>query len=160
MQATKDTFYMTLCERLETVNPQRTATIAGVLRPALLAIENERAGVEDQVNECFCLKWGAAAPVQKDAPLYAVECVVSYRTIGTQERAFADLGRRLGAMDADLAAICEPRRARKFDYTCTPATELDSDVFWSSPVYADAEMDGAALKRNAKLNVYFFPEAA
>jgi len=41
MQAAKDTFLMTLAARLAVVNPARTVTMDGEMRPAVLALENE-----------------------------------------------------------------------------------------------------------------------
>jgi hypothetical protein len=41
MQFTKDTFYITLRDRLAALNPSRMITLNGVTRPAVVVAENE-----------------------------------------------------------------------------------------------------------------------
>ena len=41
MQSAKDSFYVSLRDRLAQYDPQRTATIDGVTRPAIAVVENE-----------------------------------------------------------------------------------------------------------------------
>ena len=43
MQNAKDTFYVTLRDRLAAVNPARTMVLRGVTRPGVLVEENELA---------------------------------------------------------------------------------------------------------------------
>ena len=41
MQPTKDSFYISLRDRLVAVDPNRTVTLDGATRPAIAVIENE-----------------------------------------------------------------------------------------------------------------------
>jgi hypothetical protein len=43
MQRAKDTFYITLRDRIAALNPARTVLVRGVVRPAVLVEENELA---------------------------------------------------------------------------------------------------------------------
>ena len=56
MQNAKDTFYMTLRDRLAAVNPARTMVVRGVTRPGSLVEENELVSA-DQPVDAFCLRW-------------------------------------------------------------------------------------------------------
>ena len=56
MQNAKDTFYVTLRDRLAAVNPARTMVLRGVTRPGVLVEENELASACGPVN-VFCLRW-------------------------------------------------------------------------------------------------------
>ena len=69
MQAAKDSFYMTLRSRLAEVNPQRTAVIGGVTRPAIMVVENERAGEDTEMNDVFALRWGAPSAAEAGGAL-------------------------------------------------------------------------------------------
>lgn len=160
MQAAKDTFYMTLCQRLAVLNPQRTATVDGVVRPAVLVTENERDNAPPEANETYCLQWGAPVRSQKSGRLLQMECTLQYATTGTDAMAYRDRGRRLGSMDLELAAMCFPSRARLCDWTQTPPADLQCMIFWSDPVLADATIDGLWLRRKSKVTVYYLAEAA
>ena len=43
MQSAKDTFYVTLRDRLAALNPARTVVVRGMVRPGVLVEENELA---------------------------------------------------------------------------------------------------------------------
>jgi hypothetical protein len=160
MQPTKDTFYVALRDRLAAYDPQRTITLDGAVRPAIVVLENERAGVETTLTNTFCLHWGEARPVQAaSGGLMAVDCTISYRTSGKSPYAEFDRGRELGAMDSDLLAISSPRKTAKYDYSGV-ATQVGSSIFWARPVLhpADKNEAGQYLARNASVTVFFFPE--
>ena len=160
MQAAKDSFYMTLRSRLAEVNPQRIAVIGGVTRPAIMVVENERVGEDAEMNDAFALRWGAPSAAEAGGALQAMTCTVSFQTEGTEQAAGTDRGRGLATMDHELEQISQPPSADKMDYTQTPPVALGTTVFWSAPVFAGAELDGAVIHRKATMIVYFIPEGA
>ena len=62
MQFAKDSFYVTLRERLAEVNPARTTVVDGVLRPAVVVGENESSDIA-ALDGTFRLSWGECANV-------------------------------------------------------------------------------------------------
>lgn len=160
MQATKDSFYMTLRSRLQESNPQRTAVIGGVVRPAVMVLENERPGEDAEMNETFCLTWGSPKVAEPGGRLQMIACEVSYQSKGTDAAAGTDRGRALGVLDMELAQICSSQSANKMDYTKTPAAALGSSLFWSAPVFAEPEVDGQTIRRKAIITIYSIPEGA
>ncbi len=56
MQNARDTFYVTLRDRLAAINPGRTMVLRGVTRPGVLVEENELVSAFQPVN-AFCLHW-------------------------------------------------------------------------------------------------------
>ncbi len=160
MQAAKDTFLKTLAGRLATVNPARTVTMDGSMRPAVLTLENEVPMPADTELETFLLSWQGAAEVAPGQRLMKMECMLSYGSEGTDDLLNTDRGRILTAMDSELLQICEPKRAAKCDYTQTPAVALGSFIFWSAPVLEDVRHVNGVLQRTAAMTVFFFPEVA
>src|SRR5947209_6323424 len=114
MQFTKDTFYITLRDRLAALNPQRMITLNGVTRPAVVAAENEAVIPVKPLPDAFYIEWGVAhaVPPMGDRAVFALECVISYHTFGTAESG-VDRGRTLGALDTELITICQPASAPK-----------------------------------------------
>jgi hypothetical protein len=174
MQFTKDTFYITLRDRLAAFNPARTITLNGVTRPAIVAAENEVVVPVRPLPDAFYLEWGAAQAVAQqtgDRALFALECVVSYHTFGTVESG-VDRGRGLAALDMELISISQPGSTPKLDYTQNPPASLGMNIVWSMPQLgkvtgseaprSEALPRGSAgvrLERAASLKVFFFPEA-
>ena len=64
MQATKDSFYVTLRDRLAQANPGRTITVDGITRPAIVVVENDKPSVTAQQHDAYYLEWGAAHAVR------------------------------------------------------------------------------------------------
>ena len=60
MQFAKDSFYMALRDRLASLNPQRTVTVNGVSRPAVIVAENEVVVPVEPLPDTFYIEWGAA----------------------------------------------------------------------------------------------------
>lgn len=162
MQPAKDSFYVTLRDRLAALNPGRTVVIDGVTRPAVIVAENQAVTAAPPLPEAFYLAWGAARPMKTlqgaPRPLFALECAIGYRTAGTQETSGVDRSRCLCALDCELLQICAPACAAKHDHTQTPCAALGSQVFWTSPLLEDVERVGGELRRQATLTVFFFPE--
>ena len=164
MQFAKDSFYTTLRDRLAVVNPTRTVTINGAVRPAVIVAENEPATASLPLANAFYLGWNAAQIAASETnakrPLVALACQITYGTSGTLDGA-VDRGRVLGALDGELFSICSPGRTNKRDLTQTPAADLGSYVIWTKPQLKDVQTDrksGLALLRVAEVTVFFFPE--
>jgi hypothetical protein len=173
MQFTKDTFYITLRDRLATVNPSRVITLNGTNRPAVVVAENELVVPVKPLPDAFYLEWGMAQAVPQqrgDHAIFSLDCVISYHTFGTVESG-VDRGRSLAALDTELLSITHPGSAPKCDYTQTPAASLGISVVWSTPqlgkvVGSEAPRQeglprgtsGIRLERTANVKVFFFPE--
>jgi len=184
MQFAKDSFFLTLQQRLAALNPARTVTINGATVPAVLVAENlPPASAEPQPN-AFYIEWGTAAVIDGhagDAALMSLQCVVSYYTLGTVQ-SMVDRGRVLGQLDGELLAICQPTNTEKFDYTQSPSVDLGTTVFWNQPTFQEATTSGVEdntsayqgralrramyeqayqdgrVERRAGLTVFFFSE--
>lgn len=173
MQPTKDSFYMTLLERLTALNPQQTIMLNGTTRPAIVVAENEIVVPVVPLPDAFYIEWGAAQVVPQqvgDKALVAMECVISYHTFGTVESG-VDRGRALASLDTTLLGMCQPPWTSKRDYTQSPSVDLGTRVFWSQPVFGKVRgseapkneglprgVEGLRLERSASLTVFFFSE--
>jgi hypothetical protein len=168
MQFTKDSFYMTLLTRLTSVNPQRTVTLNGTTRPAIIVAENELVIPVDPLPDAFYLEWGSAVVLERQTgsrAMMAMECTISYHTLGTVQSG-VDRGRALGELDMELLSICQPQHTEKRDYTQAPSADLGTGISWTTPKFSavtgvDARYKtelAPRLERKATLNVLFFPE--
>jgi hypothetical protein len=173
MQFTKDSFYMTLLERLVALDPQRTVTLNGSTRPALIVAENELVIPVEPLPDAFYVEWGAAETVKRQTgnrALFAMDCVISYHTFGSVQSG-VDRGRTLTALDMELISICQPSRSSKRDYTQALSVDLGTNILWTAPVLgkiAGSEAlkneglprgtEGVRLERSATLKVFFFSE--
>ena len=131
MQFTKDSFYMALQQRLAAVNPQRTITLSGATRPAVVVAENELVIPIVPLPDAFYIEWGAAQLAARQTgsrELMEMECVISYHTFGTVESG-VDRGRTLGALDTELLSICQPQHTAKRDYTQAPSCGFGDKCF-------------------------------
>jgi len=162
MQPAKDSFYVTLRDRLAALNPARTVVIDGVTRPAVIVADNQAITAAPPLPEAFYLAWGSAQPVKTlqgaARPLFTLECAIGYRTAGSQETSGVDRSRCLCALDCELLQICAPHCAAKHDHAQAPCVPLGSQVFWASPQLGEVERVGGELRRQAALTVFFFPE--
>ncbi len=114
MQATKDSFYVELRNRLVAVDPQRTITIDGATRPAIVVAENEPPNAGPPLCDALYLHWGGArAALPAAGTLMEMECTISYRTKGTDPNGNLDRGRDLASLDSDVLAICLPPQRRE-----------------------------------------------
>jgi hypothetical protein len=175
MQFTKDSFYMTLLERLVSLNPLQTITLNGTTRPAIVVAENELVIPVPPLADAFYIEWGAAQTVPRQTGsrgLMEMECVISYHTFGTVESG-VDRGRTLGKLDMELLSICQPLRTAKRDYTQSPSVDLGTSILWTPPILSkvsgsDAAKteglprgnEGVRLERSASLKIFFFPEVS
>jgi hypothetical protein len=157
MQNAKDSFFAAVRDRLATVNSERTFVIDGQSRPGILVCENEVAGLDEKLSDVFCVEWGARSRISPDMGPIALDCAVSYKTVGTAAQNGMDRGRMLSAMDDELRRILIPRSTPKVDFE-TVTDSPDGNVFWSEVNMGAVEESGRSLSRAASLKVYFYPE--
>ena len=160
MQHARDTFYVTLRDRLAALNPERTIAVRGLSRPGVLVRENELA-TDLVMTDIFGLRWSGLRVAGDGAlPLAVMECEIAYATDGTGGAAGMDRGQLLGAMDAELfqALTTEPMHVAKVDYSGPPAV-MGSDVFWGAPVFQAAAARGEQVGRTATVEVWCYVEA-
>jgi hypothetical protein len=161
MQNAKDTFYITLRDRLTAANPARTIVVRGATRPGLLVEENELATDAVPVD-VFRLRWlGLKVDAQSALPLITMSCEIRYATDGNAGNGGMDRGRLLAAMDAELAAAIakKPQSAAKMNYSSSSATTLGTNLFWGDPVFGAVSVTGERLERVATVDVFCFQEA-
>jgi hypothetical protein len=167
MQNARDTFYVTLRDRLAAVNPARTMVLRGVTRPGVLVEENELASAYQPVN-AFCLRWtGLSVDSQGALPLVAMVCEIQYATDGDSGNGGMDRGRLLSTMDGELVAAVSaaPPSAPKMNYVAAaggsglaPVT-MATNVFWGDVSFGPAVVNGERLERVATVEVFSYQEA-
>lgn len=153
MQAVKDSFYMTLRQRLAQLYPARTLANDG--RPAILVRENEHESWTAS-NDAFYLRWLSDAKLPPDASSagwHALSCEIVYCTGGTDGALGDDRGRALAELDAELLAILNPEQAPLLDYTQDPPADLRTTLLWTSTILQDAKDNGCVLGRSARITV-------
>ncbi len=159
MQAAKDSFYLTLRDRLAAANPGRTITVDGVTRPAIVVVENDKPSITARQQNAYYLEWGAAHAVRPAiSTLMAMTCTISYSSAGTEQNGGLDRGRMVGSMESELLGLCSPAVAQKNDYTSGNPVYLGSNLFWSQPAFAPAKGEPNCVAREASITVYFYPE--
>jgi len=161
MQNARDTFYVTLRDRLAAVNPARTMLVRSVMRPGLLVEENELAS-ENEPADVFRLRWTGLRVDSKGAlPLMAMSCEIRYATDGTAGNGGMDRGRLLAGMDAELVAAvnASPQNVGKMNYSVLPAVAMGTNVFWGDVVFAGSTVNGERLERVATVEVFCYQEA-
>src|SRR5258708_7464493 len=164
MQNARDTFYVTLRDRLAAVNPARTMVLRGVTRPGVLVEENELASAYQPVN-AFCLRWtGLSVDTQGTLPLVTMVCEIRYATDGDSGNGGMDRGRLLSGMDGELVAAVSaaPQNAPKMNYVAGAGgspVAMATNVFWSDAVFGAAVVNGERLERVATVEVFSYQEA-
>lgn len=163
MQNAKDTFYMTLRDRLAAVNPARTMVVRGVTRPGSLVEENELVSA-DQPVDAFCLRWtGLRVDSRVALTLVSMQCEVRYCTDGSAGNGGMDRGRLLAGMDAELVAAVNaaPQNVVKSAFvTGQPSgTAMGTNVFWGDVVFGVVAVENERLARVATVEVFGYQEA-
>jgi hypothetical protein len=164
MQAAKDSFFRALQARLATVNPARTIPLDGVVRPAILVVENEPYPPPKLFFNTFYIHWLGAPAVREFsatlAPRYSLSAQLEYFVQGTPslQRTFADRGRLLSQLDRELLEILFPGATEKLDHTAVPPLPLGSQVLWRWTPDFQTIADGGVLRRITTINVSFFME--
>jgi hypothetical protein len=158
MENAKDTFYVTLRNRLATVNPQRVMILRGLQRPGIL-VEEAEAVVPQMQADAFVLRWtDLNVDTQLPSVLAQMTCEFHYTTGGTQTNTGLDRGRALTEMDAELLAVLSPNSAQKMNYMQTPAAAMETVVFWTEPTFMPLTTSRDRLTRVAKVAVFAFQE--
>ena len=160
MQNAKDTFYVTLRDRLAAVNPERTIVVRGISRPGLLVEENELP-TNFIPSDAFFMRWiKASVDLQGPMPLVALTCEFQYATDGGNEVTGMDRGRKLSAMDGELldGLRKSPRHVVKMNYTSASPIPMLTDVFWGDLTFAPTEISEGRLKRKATIQVFSYRE--
>jgi len=158
MQNAKDSFYMALRTRLVAINPERITLLRGASRPGIL-VEDAEAPLSVVPNDIFILRWqGLGVDVTQPTELVACQCEISYQTCGTQEFGGLDRGRKMTAMDGEILSMLRPFYTAKLNYTASPAKQLLSNVFWSTPVMGPLCTQRDKLSRSASVTIYSFEE--
>ncbi|MFP5204054.1 MAG: hypothetical protein ACLGSH_01720 [Acidobacteriota bacterium] len=159
MQNAKDSFYMALRTRLQSLNPERTCLLRGAVRPGIL-VEEAEAPFAQLPGDVFVLRWTVlGADVNLPAQMAAAQCEILYSTCGTQTFGGLDRGRALSEMDTELLAILQPFSTPKMNYEATPPAAMLTQVFWDEPVFAPAVTLRDRLSRSAAVVVYSYQEA-
>ena len=167
MQAAKDSFFMTLRERLAALNPARTVVIDGVAQPGILVRENMEPRFTEALPEIFYVDFGELLVAETSRPILGVDCRIWYASEGTTGGSGVDRGRTLAEMDLELMRICTPAHTQMLDYSQVPAADLGAGVFWTVPQLGNAPGDTpiakeqwgsatARLIRYVDLRIYFF----
>ena len=164
MQNARDTFYVTLRDRLAALNPARTMVLRGVTRPGVLVEENELTSAFQPVN-AFCLRWtGLSVDAQGALPLVTMTCEIHYATDGDSGNGGMDRGRLLSAMDGELVAAVSgtPQNVPKMNYaggSGSGSTPTATNVFWGDAVFGAEAVNGERLERVATVEVFSYQEA-
>jgi hypothetical protein len=167
MQNARDTFYVTLRDRLAVLNPARTIVLRGITRPGVLVEENELTSAELPVN-AFCLHWTTLGiEAQGALPLVTMGCEIRYATDGNAGNGGMDRGRLLAAMDAELAATLNaaPQHAVKSNYLASAdgsgaaPVAMTTNVFWGDVSFGAVNVNEERLERVATVEVFCYQEA-
>ena len=159
MQNAKDTFYITLRNRLAALNPSRTIVVRGAVRPAIFVAENELVAATNP-SEAFVLTWGdLTIDSTEPLPLHAMLCNIAYAARGTTENLGMDRGRVLDAMDRELRSILQPASAAKQDFDASPAETLETNIFWSEPGFGNTTATDGQIARSVQVSVFALQEA-
>lgn len=173
MQNAKDTFYITLRDRIAALNPARTAVIRGITRPGVLVEENELASATEPAD-VFRLRWtGTKVDLNGALPLITMSCEIRYGTDGNAGNGGMDRDRLLAGMDAELAAAvgAAPQNAAKLNYAAlgaataqgvgpgTAPAPMATNIFWGDAVFSNVAINGERLERVATVVVFSYQEA-
>jgi hypothetical protein len=160
MQNARDTFYVTLRDRLAAANPSRTMVVRGVVRPGLLVEENELASANAQAD-VFRLRWtGLRVDAEGALPLVAMGCEIRYATDGSAGNGGMDRGRMLAAMSGELVAAvnASPQNVGKMNYSASPAVAMETNVWWGDVAFGAATVNGERVEQVANVEVFCFQE--
>lgn len=158
MQNAKDSFYITLRNRLALVNPGRVITLRAVQRPGIM-VEDAEAPQAQLPNDIFLLRWTAAtADLQLPTTLMQMTCEIRYSSSGSQQNSGLDRGRALTAMDKELLTMLTPTQTPKLNYTQAPTAVMQTLVFWTEPTFSIAETLRDQILRTATVTVFAFEE--
>lgn len=159
MQNAQNTFYITLRNRLQLLNPNRTMYLRGITRPGILVESNEFV-VAQRPSDVFVLRWiGLYNDDCLPEVLLQMQCEITYMTEGTTANLGMDRGAILTEMDAELLSLLQPKSAQKMNYAAAPATPMETQVFWSEGSFEPLKIERDRLSRTAIVSVFSYEEA-
>ncbi len=159
MQNAKDTFYIALRDRLAIANPERTINLRSVTRPGIM-VEDAESPVPLIPLDAFVLRWtGVEIESHLALPLVQLICEIQYSTAGTQALSGLDRGRLLEEMDAELLQILTPASTQKLNYSTTPATAMQTMIFWDQPEFGPLTTLRDQISRVVTVTVWSWQEA-
>jgi hypothetical protein len=138
--------------------------VDGIVRPAILVVENEPYPPPKLFFNAFYIHWLGAPAVREFSgvlpPRYSLTAQMEYFVQGTPtlQRPFADRGRLLAQLDLEFIAILFPGTTEKMDYGSVPPTSLGSSLLWRWTPSFQTVADGGVLRRLTTVNVSFFLE--
>ncbi|AFL86492.1 hypothetical protein Terro_0141 [Terriglobus roseus DSM 18391] len=160
MQNAKDTFYVTLRDRLAALNPSREVQVRGALRPAVVVAENELEQTDSALVEAFVMTWKATAFDESEPMgLCSAVCEIEYAKRGTPELSGMDRGRVLDAMDGELRRMLQPSAVAKRRFDVSPEVVMATQIFWSAPVFGAVGMEADRIRRTATVTLFALQEA-
>lgn len=130
MQNAKDTFYVTLRDRLAAVNADRTVAVRGQVRPAVVVDENEEParGVD---AGAFHLQWSdVSIDTRPGLLMESALCRVAYRSRSDAGGSELGRGRVLDAMHEELTAMLQPESAPLQLFNESGSEMLRGRVWW------------------------------
>jgi hypothetical protein len=149
----KDTFYITLRDRLALVNPDRRMLTRGALRPSVL-VEEAEAVTGKAAQDVFLVRWkGLRRERCLSQTVTLMDCEIRYSTAGTTAACGLDRGRALAAMDQEVMQMLAPPCAPTMKYSVDPCTATGTTVFWTEPEMGAATTLRDALERVVKVTV-------
>ncbi len=158
MQNAQNTFYIALRNRLAALNPNRTIYLRGVTRPGILVESNELVTAMAPPN-VFVLRWqGLRSDPYLAEVMVQMECEIEYSTEGTEANLGMDRGSMLTEMDAELNALLQPASTQKMNYSASPATAMETQVFWTEATFGPVAVKRDRLQRTAKIYVFSYEE--
>jgi hypothetical protein len=158
MQNAQNTFYITLRNRLAALNPNRTIYLRGVTRPGILVESNELVTPRPP-SDVFVVRWtGLRNDPYLPAVLVQMECEIEYVTEGDAGKLGMDRGASLTEMDAELVSILQPASTQKMSYTQSPATPMETQIFWTEATFEPVEIERDRLLRTATISVFSYKE--
>jgi hypothetical protein len=158
MQNAQNTFYITLRDRLAALNPNRTIYLRGVTRPGILVESNELVTAEPPSN-VFVLRWtGLRSDPYLAEVMLQMECEIEYLTEGTAANLGMDRGALMTEMDAELVSILQPGSTQKMSYAATPATAMETQIFWTEATFQPVVTKRDRLTRVATVSVFTYEE--
>ena len=145
IQAAKDSLYVALRDRLQSINPNRIAQIGGTTRIAIAMEAALQSDADKTIPGVFYLSFGqeeavanAAAP---GSAMVKVHCAVRY-TVRTLPNTHLEAD--LSQMDAELLAAMMPTSTALSDYARTNVAALGDRVFWTIPVMSEKGIEKTA----------------
>lgn len=158
MQNAKDSFYMALRNRLAALDPGRTIQLRGAMRPGIL-LEEAEAPFPQLPDDVFVLRWTGQG-IDLDLPMTMVgaQCEILYQTCGTQAFGGLDRGRTLSQMDEEILSILQPFWTPKLSYSSNPPAAMQTNVFWSEPLFGPSVTQRDRLSRSISVTVYSYQE--